>query len=142
MVLLSDDLDEIDWKFLGGQKASVQTNYFGKGFTGTYNRSTTVDVATPQDNFHTYALDWSPDILIWSIDGKTVRTLKVADADGNGLQYPQSPMKVSLSLWDAGDPDAPGTQQWAGGITPIPPLESYTMYVKSVKITNTNPGKG
>lgn len=74
MVLLSDDLDEIDWEFVGGQIASVQTNYFGKGFTGTCNRSTTVDVATPQDNFHTYALDWSPDILIWSIDGKTVRT--------------------------------------------------------------------
>ncbi|KAI4145259.1 MAG: hypothetical protein L6R39_003876 [Caloplaca ligustica] len=138
MVLLSDDLDEIDWEFLGGATSTVQTNYFGKGYTGSYNRSTTPAVANPQSTFYTYTLDWSPTALVWSIDGKAVRTLNAADADGNGSQYPQSPMKVSLSLWDAGDPDA-ATQTWGGGITPIPPPEPYTMYVKSVKIWNTNP---
>ncbi|KAL8712904.1 MAG: hypothetical protein Q9225_006860, partial [Loekoesia sp. 1 TL-2023] len=140
MVLLSDDLDEIDWEFLGGATSTVQTNYFGKGYTGSYNRSTTPAVANPQTTFYTYTLDWSPTSLVWSIDGKAVRTLKAADADGNGSQYPQSPMKVSLSLWDAGDPDA-ATQVWGGGVTPIPPPEPYTMYVKSVKIWNTNPAE-
>ncbi|KAI4179410.1 MAG: hypothetical protein LQ346_007206 [Caloplaca aetnensis] len=138
MVLLSADLDEVDWEFLGGVTSSVQTNYFGKGYTGTYNRSTTPAVANPQTTFYTYTLDWSPTQLVWSIDGKIVRTLKAVDADGNGDQYPQTPMKVSLSLWDAGDPDA-ATKEWAGGVTPIPPPEPYTMYVKSVKIWNTNP---
>lgn len=99
MVLLSDDLDEIDWEFRGGVTDSVQTNYFGKGYTGTYNRSSTPSVTSPQTSFHTYAVDWSPDALVWFIDGKAVRTLKAADADGNGSQYPQTPMKVSLSLW-------------------------------------------
>ncbi|KAL8709882.1 MAG: hypothetical protein Q9220_005498 [cf. Caloplaca sp. 1 TL-2023] len=139
MVLLSDDLDEVDWEFLGGVTSTVQTNYFGKGYTGSYNRSTTPAVTSPQTTFHTYALDWSPTALIWSIDGVAVRTLNAADADGNGSQYPQSPMKVSLGLWDAGDPDA-ATQGWGGGVTPIPPPEPYIMYVKSVKIWNTNPG--
>lgn len=139
MVLLSQDLDEIDWEFLGGQTSTVQTNYFGKGYTGTYNRSTTPAVTTPQELFHTYALDWSPDALVWFIDGNAVRTLKAAEADGNGDQYPQSPMKVSLSLWDAGDPDA-ATKDWAGGTTPIPPPQPYTMFVRSVKIWNRNPG--
>ncbi|KAL8954575.1 MAG: hypothetical protein Q9193_007190, partial [Seirophora villosa] len=138
MVLLSGDLDEIDWEFLGGATSTVQTNYFGKGYTGSYNRSTTPEVASPQTIFYTYALDWSPTALVWSIDGKTVRTLNAADADGNGDQYPQSPMKVSLGLWDAGDPDA-ATQVWGGGVTPIPPPEPYTMYVQSVKVWNTNP---
>ncbi|KAL8856862.1 MAG: hypothetical protein Q9178_006579 [Gyalolechia marmorata] len=140
MVLLSDDLDEIDWEFLGGVNTSVQTNYFGKGYTGTYNRSTSPAVASPQTQFHTYALDWSTAALTWSIDGVVVRTLNAVDADGNGSQYPQSPMKVSLGLWDAGDPDAP-TKEWAGGVTPIPPPEPYTMYVKSVKIFNQNPAQ-
>ncbi|KAL8732739.1 MAG: hypothetical protein Q9166_002519 [cf. Caloplaca sp. 2 TL-2023] len=140
MVLLSDDLDEIDWEFLGGVTTNVQTNYFGKGYTGTYNRSTSPAVASPQTQFHTYALDWSTAALTWSIDGVVVRTLNAADADGNGDQYPQSPMKISLSLWDAGDPDAP-TQGWAGGVTPIPPPEPYTMYVKSVKVFNQNPAQ-
>ncbi|KAL8912482.1 MAG: hypothetical protein Q9171_002495 [Xanthocarpia ochracea] len=140
MVLLSDDLDEIDWEFLGGVNTSVQTNYFGKGYTGTYNRSTSPAVASPQTQFHTYALDWSTAALTWSIDGVVVRTLNAVDADGNGDQYPQSPMKVSLGLWDAGDPDAP-TKEWAGGVTPIPPPEPYTMYVKSVKVFNQNPAQ-
>ncbi|KAL8947914.1 MAG: hypothetical protein Q9222_005851 [Ikaeria aurantiellina] len=139
MVLLSDDLDEVDWEFLGGVTSTVQTNYFGKGYTGSYNRSTTPAVTNPQTTFHTYALDWSPTALVWSIDGVAVRTLNAVDADGNGSQYPQSPMKVSLGLWDAGDPDA-ATQGWGGGVTPIPPPEPYVMYVKSVKIWNTNPG--
>ncbi|KAL8828246.1 MAG: hypothetical protein Q9170_006690, partial [Blastenia crenularia] len=138
MVLISDDLDEIDWEFLGGATSTVQTNYFGKGYTGSYNRSTTPAVANPQSMFYTYTLDWSPTALVWSIDGTAVRTLNAADADGNGSQYPQSPMKVSLSLWDAGDPDA-ATQSWGGGVTPIPPPEPYTMFVKSVKIWNSNP---
>ncbi|KAL8774460.1 MAG: hypothetical protein Q9209_000833 [Squamulea sp. 1 TL-2023] len=140
MVLLSDTLDEIDWEFLGGVTTNVQTNYFGKGYTGTYNRSTSPAVASPQTQFHTYALDWSTAALTWSIDGVVVRTLNAKDADGNGDQYPQSPMKVSLSLWDAGDPDSP-TQAWSGGVTPIPPPEPYTMYVKSVKIFNQNPAQ-
>ncbi|KAL8719950.1 MAG: hypothetical protein Q9181_007989, partial [Wetmoreana brouardii] len=143
MVLLSDDLDEIDWEFLGGVTSTVQTNYFGKGYTGTYNRSTTPSVSSPQTTFHTYSLDWSPTSLVWSIDGATVRTLNAADADSNALvgsQYPQTPMKVSLSLWDAGDPDA-ATKGWGGGVTPIPPPEPYTMYVKSMKIWNTNPAE-
>ncbi|KAL8932023.1 MAG: hypothetical protein Q9211_006575 [Gyalolechia sp. 1 TL-2023] len=140
MVLLSADLDEVDWEFLGGATSTVQTNYFGKGYTGSYNRSTTPAVANPQSTFYTYTLDWSPTALVWSIDGTAVRTLNAADADGNGSQYPQSPMRVSLSLWDAGDPDA-ATQEWAGGVTPIPPPEPYTMYVTSVKIWNTNPAE-
>lgn len=140
MVLLSDDLDEVDWEFRGSIADSVQTNYFGKGFTGTYNRSTTVPLAfNPQTGLHTYALDWSPDSLVWSIDGKVVRTLTAAEA---GSQYPQTPMKVSLSLWDGGDKDTnPGTVQWAGGYTPLPPPDKYTMYVHSVKIWNHNPAQ-
>ncbi|KAL9632707.1 MAG: hypothetical protein Q9204_003683, partial [Flavoplaca sp. TL-2023a] len=140
MVLLSDDLDEVDWEFLGGVTTNVQTNYFGKGYTGTYNRSTSPAVESPQTQFHTYALDWTTEALTWSIDGVAIRILKAADADGNGDQYPQSPMKVSLSLWDGGDPDSP-TKEWAGGVTPIPPPEPYTMYVKSVKIFNQNPAQ-
>lgn len=81
MVMLSDDLDEVDWEFRGGITDSVQTNYFGKGYTGTYNRSTTESVTTPQAAFHTYAVDWSPTSLVWSIDGKSVRTVNAADAD-------------------------------------------------------------
>ncbi|KAF9734255.1 hypothetical protein PMIN06_003067 [Paraphaeosphaeria minitans] len=74
VVLMSDDLDEIDWEWSGNNfgdfssQGKVQTNYFGKGVTGWYDRGTTVEVQQPQAQFHTYSIDWNPDRIIWSID--------------------------------------------------------------------------
>lgn len=48
-VMESDDLDEIDWEWLGGNATVVETNYFGKGNTTTYNRATYPAVNNPQD---------------------------------------------------------------------------------------------
>lgn len=31
IVLQSDDLDEIDWEWIGNNASSVQSNYYGKG---------------------------------------------------------------------------------------------------------------
>ena len=30
-ILQSDDLDEIDWEWIGGSSTKAQSNYFGKG---------------------------------------------------------------------------------------------------------------
>jgi hypothetical protein len=30
VVLQSQDLDEVDWEWIGGQEGKVQANYFGK----------------------------------------------------------------------------------------------------------------
>ena len=38
IVLESDDLDEIDWEFMGGNATHAETNYFGKGISGKYLR--------------------------------------------------------------------------------------------------------
>lgn len=141
MVLLSDDFDEIDWEFIGGNNTSVQTNYFGKGHTGNYDYNKWIPVNRPQMAFHTYAIDWSPEWLNWTIDGIIVRSLKASDADANGYYFPQSPMQIRIGLWDAGDPAKdPATVRWGGGYTILPPSQNYTMYVKSVKIENHNPG--
>lgn len=63
-VLLSDDLDEIDLEFsgnnYGASGGSLQTNYFGKGITGNYDRGTQPSVSDPTQAFHTYTIDWSP----------------------------------------------------------------------------------
>lgn len=71
------------------------------------------------DNYHDYELDWSPEQLTWSIDGKVLRTLKKSDTwneTANRYSYPQSPSRVQLSLWPAGLSTNPqGTINWAGG---------------------------
>lgn len=135
---LSDDLDELDWEFRGSLDDEVQTGWFGKGVTGLYNHSITPKIPSPMTQFHTYAFDWTPDQVVWEDDGAVVRTLKASDCIGTANQYPQTPMKLMIGLWDAGDPDH--YDPWAAGITPIPPpAGGYSFYVKSVKIWNNNP---
>ena len=136
IVLLSDDLDEIDWEMKGTGGNAIGTNYWGKGILD-YTNNVYAGVSAPNSAFHTYTLDWSPSSIVWEIDGVVVRTVTAAQA---GNEYPQSPMKLSLSLWDGGDPsNAEGTITWAGGKTLLPPPKAYSMYVRSAKITNTNP---
>lgn len=132
-VLQSDDLDEIDWEWLGGDDTQVQTNYFSKGDTTTYDRGGFSGVGNPQSEFHTYTIDWTAEKLDWIIDGTVVRTLKYADAKG-GASYPQTPMQVKLGTWVAGRKDAPeGTVQWAGGYTDFSQAP-FNGYYKSVTV--------
>ncbi|OCK76792.1 glycoside hydrolase family 16 protein, partial [Lepidopterella palustris CBS 459.81] len=139
IVLESDDLDEVDWEFIGGTDSGVQTNYFGKGNTTTYDRMIPYNVATPQEVSHTYALNWTADSLVWLIDNVPQRTLHYADAVG-GKNYPQTPMNVRIGIWAGGDPsNSAGTITWAGGPTDYTKAP-FTMSVESVKIINYTPG--
>nr|OQO23631.1 hypothetical protein B0A51_09044 [Rachicladosporium sp. CCFEE 5018] len=138
VVLQSDDLDEIDWEWLGGNSATVETNYFGKGNTTVYDRAIYYPVSDPQDNFHTYAIDWTADRIKWIIDGTVVRTLQYGDAN-EGKNYPQTPMILKMGNWAGGGEGQPeGTIEWAGGKTDFSKAP-FTMYVKNVQITNYYP---
>lgn len=140
IVLQSEDLDEVDWEFIGGNNAQVQTNYFGKGNTTTFDRMIPYNVATPQDTFHTYAVNWTSSSLVWLIDNTAVRTVNFADAVG-GKNFPQTPMNLRLGIWAGGDPsNSAGTIEWAGGETDYSKAP-FTMTVKSIKVQNYNSGK-
>ena len=137
-VLQSDDLDEIDWEFLGGQPDQVQTNYFGKGQTTTYNRGAFSSAPGSQSGTHKYTIDWTADQIVWQIDGTTVRTLTPDNADG---QYPQTPMQIKIGAWAGGDPatNPPGTVQWAGG--PVNWGQApFSMVVNSVSVQDYSTG--
>ncbi|KAK6197162.1 Vacuolar protein sorting-associated protein 13 [Pestalotiopsis sp. IQ-011] len=138
-VLQSDDLDEIDWEWLGGDTTQVQTNYFGKGDTTTYDRGAYHPVSSPQDDFHTYTIDWTKDYVKWYIDGDLVRTLLYADAK-DGSRFPQTPMQIKLGTWVAGRKDAPeGTVEWAGGYTDFSKAP-FDAYYKSITIQDYSNG--
>ena len=70
--------------------------------------------------FHTYEIDWKPDTIDWSIDGKIVRTLNREDtwsANYNAYAYPQTPARVQLILWPGGlASNTQATIDWAGGL--------------------------
>jgi beta-glucanase (GH16 family) len=140
LVLLSDDLDEVDWEFLGSDDKQVQSNYYGKGNTEVYDRGANLSAAAgTQDDFHTYSIDWTADHITWSIDGQVLRTLTPETADKD--QYPQSPMQLKIGSWPAGDPSQPkGTIEWAGG--PVDYSKGpFTMTVKSIKAIDYSTGE-
>jgi beta-glucanase (GH16 family) len=111
----------------------VETNYFGKGNTTTYNRATYEAVDDPQDNWHIYTIDWTSEYVKWYVDGALVRTLLYADAL-DGKNFPQTPMRIKIGNWDGGAADeAEGTVEWAGGYTDLDDAP-FIMYVKNVTI--------
>jgi beta-glucanase (GH16 family) len=139
VVLLSKDLDEIDFEWVGGDNAQVQTNYFGKGDTTTYDRGAYHAVTNPTGQFHTYTIDWTKASVKWSIDGALVRTLNYADAKG-GATFPQTPMQVKLGSWVAGKASAgEGTITWSGGLANFA-NGPFLAYYKSCTITDYSTG--
>lgn len=107
-VLLSSDCrDEIDFEWLGGDNSQVQTNYYRQGQENGYKNGAFHANPGNHDAFKTYAIDWNMDRILWQVDGATVRTLT---ADEAGSQYPQTPARVKVGIWAAGDPtNPPGT---------------------------------
>ncbi|KAL5092076.1 hypothetical protein Trisim1_002461 [Trichoderma cf. simile WF8] len=140
LVLQSDDLDEIDLEWLGAEPDQVQSNYFGKGQTTTYNRGQFHSVSGTQANWIKYTIDWTQDRIVWTAGNSVLRTLTQANAEAN--QYPQTPMQIKFGSWAGGDPstNAPGTVQWAQGPTDFS-KGPFSMLVQSVTVTDYSTGK-
>ncbi|TID22126.1 glycoside hydrolase family 16 protein [Venturia nashicola] len=137
-VMQSDSLDEIDWEWLGGDSGNVQSNYFGKGQTTTYDRGAFHANPGSQTGFQTYSVDWTANQIVWQIGGKTVRALTAANAAAN--QYPQTPMQIKIGAWAGGDSgNTQGTIGWAGGLTDYS-KGPFTMQVKSISVTDYSTG--
>jgi beta-glucanase (GH16 family) len=138
LVLLSDALDEIDMEWLGADNSEVQTNYFSKGQTASYNRGQFNPAPNNQAEFITYTIDWTSERIVWYVGGTVVRTLTFDDAAG---QYPQTPMQVKFGAWAGGDPsNPPGTIEWARGPTDYS-KGPFSMLVRSAVITDYSTGK-
>ena len=138
MMWLSDNLDEVDWEFIGVNDTHASTNYFGKGVEDYQNVGWHA-MSAPQNEYHNYSTVWTKDKMQWSIDGKVVRTLLPKDANDT-IAYPQMPMRLSLGIWAGGDPSLPeGTRLWAGGDTDYD-AGPYTMYVKEVYVEDFTTG--
>ncbi|KAI1338484.1 glycoside hydrolase family 16 protein [Xylariaceae sp. FL0016] len=138
LVLESDCLDEIDNEWLGADSTEVQTNYFGKGITDTYNRGQFNPADGNQDEFITYVVDWTSERIVWTVGETTVRTLAYDDAESG--QYPQTPMRVKFGIWAGGDSSNPsGTIEWARGPTDYND-GPFSMTVQSIKVTDYSTG--
>lgn len=135
VVLQSADLDEIDLEWVGGDDYHVQTNYFGKGDTTSWDRGGIHDVYSPVKNFHKYSIEWTSKKIDWLVDDVVIRTLKYADAK-EGTRFPQTPSQIKIGTWVAGyEGNNQGTIDWAGGIADFKKAP-FDAYYKSVTVTD------
>ncbi|GJP70621.1 hypothetical protein CLOP_g1537 [Closterium sp. NIES-67] len=112
--------DEIDFEWLGKNKSQVQTNFYVGGVGG---REKLIDLGFDcSQDFHNYAILWSPRQLVWFIDYKAVRveynasstlppTKKKSSSPVPSKAFPSKPAFFYASMWDA---SSAGNGWWAG----------------------------
>jgi beta-glucanase (GH16 family) len=121
----------------------VESNFFGKGNTTTYDRAIYHEVPwAPQDDYHNYTVHMTPTYIEWIFDGVLYRNLTVDDPKTiDGRNFPQTPMKIFLGSWAPGDTskEGNGTVEWAQGATDFK-QGPFTMYVAHVSVTDGTTG--
>jgi beta-glucanase (GH16 family) len=118
-ILLSDVKDEIDFEWVGVDLETAQTNFYFQGIPDYTNSGNITIPSDSYEEFHDYEIRWTPEEIVWLIDGEVGRTQRKDETwneTSNQWDFPQTPARVQLSIWPGGaDTNAEGTIEWAGG---------------------------
>ncbi|MDO0926238.1 lectin [Streptomyces sp. TG1A-8] len=119
--MLGNDLGTAGWpnsgeidvmENIGKEPGTVHGTIHGPGYSGSGGIGAPYTLPNGKafaDDFHVFAVDWSPNSIKWSVDGQTYQTRTPADVGGNKWVY-DHPFFVILNLavggsWP-GNPDA------------------------------------
>ncbi|MGW5104468.1 ricin-type beta-trefoil lectin domain protein [Streptomyces sp. NPDC004100] len=112
--MLGDNLGSAGWpdsgeidimENVGNEPSTVHGTIHGPGYSGAngigapYNAP---DGKAFADDFHVFAVDWSPNAITWSVDGHAYETRTPADVNGNKWVY-DHPFFMILNLAVGGD---------------------------------------
>jgi beta-glucanase (GH16 family) len=133
--LLGDDIGSAGWpqcgeidvmENIGNEPSTVHGTIHGPGYSGSGGIGAPFSIGGAfADDFHTFAVDWAPNSISWSVDGTVYQTRTPADLGGNRWVF-DHPFFLILNLavggyWP-GDPD---------GATPFP----NTLTIDYVRVT-------
>ncbi|MFJ8573741.1 family 16 glycosylhydrolase [[Kitasatospora] papulosa] len=107
--MLGDDLGSVGWpnsgeidimENVGHEPGTVHGTIHGPGYSG--GGGITASHTLPNgkafaDDFHTFAVDWSPNAITWSVDGQTYQTRKPDDVNGKKWVF-DHPFFIVLNL--------------------------------------------
>ncbi|WP_437643407.1 family 16 glycosylhydrolase [Sorangium sp. So ce362] len=119
--------EEIDIEVFGKDGArSWQSNII----TGTGTRATSEEVHTTDvslaDGYHTYALEWTPDYVAWSFDGKEVRR-----TTGQQVASLKNPQSLRFNTWSS------EATEWVGAFDDsVLPQHQFVNWVKYYRYNN------
>ncbi|GAA1029468.1 MULTISPECIES: family 16 glycosylhydrolase [Amycolatopsis] len=87
---------------IGREPNTVHGTIHGPGYSGAGGIGAPYNGAVFADDFHTYAVDWSPNKIVWSVDGNAYQTRTPADLNGNRWVF-DHPFYLILNLAVGGD---------------------------------------
>lgn len=134
--MLGNDIGNVGWpqsgeidimENVGFEPNTVHGTLHGPGYSGSGGIGAGYSIGSPfADGFHTFKVDWSPNRIVWSVDGNVYQTRTPADLGGRQWVF-DKPFFMILNLavggyWP-GDPDAS---------TPFP----NTLVIDYVRVTN------
>ncbi|MFJ6836090.1 family 16 glycosylhydrolase [Streptomyces sp. NPDC091209] len=112
--MLGDNLGSVGWpnsgeidvmENVGKEPGTVHGTIHGPGYSGSGGIGAAYTLPNGKafaDDFHVFAVDWSPTAITWSVDGQTYETRTPADVNGNKWVY-DHPFFVILNLAVGGD---------------------------------------
>jgi len=145
--MLGNDIGQVGWpnsgeidimENVGFEPSTVHGTLHGPGYSGSGGIGAGYSLPGGQafaDDFHTFAIDWSPDSVTWSVDGNVYQRRTPADLGGRQWVF-NKPFFLILNLavggyWP-GDPD---------GSTPFP-SQLVVDYVRVSDGGGNQPGTG
>ncbi|MET9081318.1 family 16 glycosylhydrolase [Streptomyces sp. NPDC004237] len=119
--MLGTDIGSVGWpnsgeidvmENVGYEPSTVHGTIHGPGYSGSAGIGAAYSLSNGQafaDAFHTFAVDWAPNSIKWSVDGNVYQTRTPADVGGNTWAF-NKPFFLILNLavggyWP-GDPDS------------------------------------
>lgn len=110
------DCGEIDvMENVGYEPSTVHGTIHGPGYSGSGGIGAGYTLPDGQkfaDGFHTFAVDWSPNKITWSVDGTVYQTRTPADLNGNRWVFDHSfyiILNLAVGGYWPGDPDGSTT---------------------------------
>jgi endo-1,3-1,4-beta-glycanase ExoK len=126
---------EIDIEVLGKDAKSFQSNLLtGHAAQRTTSEAIHTSVDDLTKGFHTYELDWTPDSVVFRLDGKTVRSTPGTNQQVKDLQDKEESYR--MNLWASTEP------AWVGTLDPskLPVVQTVNWMAYSAFTPGQGPG--
>ena len=115
--MLGSDIGNVGWpqcgeidimENVGFEPNTVHGTIHGPGYSGSGGIGAAYNGPNFSDDFHTYAIDWSQDKIVWSVDGNAYQTRTPADVGGNQWVFNHDffvILNLAVGGYWPGDPD-------------------------------------